>query len=73
MGRHGDVHELDAALLFLASDASSFVTGSTLVVDGGTSATLGAVDYDEELFAALAEAVGEMATRITPSSSRNDG
>ena len=34
-GRLGLQPELDAALLFLASDASSFVTGTTLVVAGG--------------------------------------
>jgi NAD(P)-dependent dehydrogenase (short-subunit alcohol dehydrogenase family) len=35
MGRAGAINELDGVLLFLASDASSYVTGQTIAVDGG--------------------------------------
>jgi len=38
MGRWGELHELAGAALFLASPASSFVTGSSLFVDGGWTA-----------------------------------
>lgn len=38
MGRGGDPGELDGVLLFLAGDASTYVTGVTIPVDGGWTA-----------------------------------
>jgi NAD(P)-dependent dehydrogenase (short-subunit alcohol dehydrogenase family) len=35
MQRYGTPEELGPAMVFLASDASSFVTGSVLIADGG--------------------------------------
>ena len=44
--RPGEPHDLDGAIVFLASEASRYVTGQTLLVDGGitTGATKAIVD-----------------------------
>jgi NAD(P)-dependent dehydrogenase (short-subunit alcohol dehydrogenase family) len=37
LGRVGDQDDIAAAIVFLSSDAASFITGQTLLVDGGAS------------------------------------
>ena len=40
LGRLGEGKDMVGAALFLASDASAFMTGQTIFVDGGMSAGL---------------------------------
>ncbi|HEV2352592.1 MAG TPA: SDR family oxidoreductase [Terriglobia bacterium] len=53
MHRTGDPGELVGPLLFLASGASSYVTGQTLAVDGGESASAGGTQFPDAVYAAL--------------------
>lgn len=50
LGRTGNPSELAGALLLLASDAGSYITGSMIAVDGGTSAEVGHHPYSPELW-----------------------
>jgi gluconate 5-dehydrogenase len=38
VGRNGNLEDLYGITIFLASDASAFITGQTIYVDGGFSA-----------------------------------
>ncbi|WP_343553277.1 SDR family oxidoreductase [Pantoea sp.] len=38
LGRNGEMHDLQGATLLLASNASAYITGQTLMIDGGYSA-----------------------------------
>lgn len=53
VGRTGRPEDIAEAAVFFASDASSFVTGQTLTVDGGVSVT-----YQGQ-FPAVAAAAGK--------------
>jgi NAD(P)-dependent dehydrogenase (short-subunit alcohol dehydrogenase family) len=65
--RVGEPSELVGPLLFLASDASSFVTGHTIAVDGGASASFGARAVTDEEFETWSGVIPEgLGDRVMP-------
>lgn len=48
MGRGGDVRDVSGCVVFLASALSSYLTGTTLHVDGGTYASSGWFNWPEQ-------------------------
>jgi NAD(P)-dependent dehydrogenase (short-subunit alcohol dehydrogenase family) len=38
IGRNGELHDIDGIAIFLASDASAYITGQTIMLDGGYTA-----------------------------------
>ena len=66
-GRVGELSELVGPLLFLASDASSYVNGHTLVVDGGFSASVGQARHSQEYVDLIAALIPNgLGVAITP-------
>ncbi len=66
-GRLGDPQELVGPLLLLASDAGSYITGQTIMVDGGMSASTGCSPYPPELVSLHAQVMPHgLGDRILP-------
>jgi NAD(P)-dependent dehydrogenase (short-subunit alcohol dehydrogenase family) len=69
MARIGEPKELLGTLLLLASDAGSYITGQTIFVDGGMTASVGASPYAEELFGLHSQIMPHgLGDRILPNS-----
>lgn len=64
MGRVGNLEESIGPLLFLASEASIFVTDHTLVGDGGFTGSSGATPFPDEVYQLLAETFPEETVKL---------
>lgn len=47
LGRRGTPREIADPVVFLLSEAASFISGQTLVIDGGITARSGYLDADQ--------------------------
>ena len=69
MHRIGQPDELVGALLLLASNAGSYMTGQVIAVDGGMSSSIGQAPYPEELYGLHAMIMPDgLGERIMPTS-----
>jgi NAD(P)-dependent dehydrogenase (short-subunit alcohol dehydrogenase family) len=66
MRRVGELEELAGPLLLLASDAGSYITGHMMTVDGGYSASIGGVQFEDRTYKGMQEMFPDgRAERIT--------